>query len=59
MLVGSVESWSGKVFINGPIIDVEKGIAEFAHKEAVSSMLDLDTGAANFTKNLAKRINGM
>jgi TolB-like protein len=59
MLVGNVESWSGKVFINGRIIDVEKGVAEFAHKETVSSMLDLDTGAANFAKNLSKRINGM
>jgi TolB-like protein len=59
MLVGNVESWSGKVFINGRIIDVEKGVAEFAHKETVNSMLDLDTGAANFAKNLAKRINGM
>ncbi len=59
MLVGSVEVWKNKVFINGRIIDVEKGVAEFAHKETVASVNDLDTGTANFAKNLARRINGL
>jgi len=59
MLVGSVEVWKNKVFINGRIIDVEKGVAEFAHKETVASVNDLDAGTANFAKNLARRINGL
>lgn len=59
MLVGSVELWNNKVFINGRIIDVEKGVAEFAHKETVSSLKELDTGATSFAKNLARRINGL
>jgi len=58
ILVGSVEFWNNKVFINGRIIDVEKGVAEFAHKETVNSIKELDTGAASFAKNLAHRING-
>ncbi len=58
MLVGNVESWEGKILINGRIIDVEKGIAEFAHKETVSSLKDLDTGATNFAENLARKIKG-
>ena len=59
MLVGSVEVWNNKVFINGRIIDVEKGVAEFAHRETVSSLKELDTGATSFAKNLARRINGL
>ncbi len=59
MLVGTVESWNNKVFINGRIIDVEKGVAEFAHKETVYSLNELDAGSANFAKNLARRINGL
>ncbi len=59
MLVGSVEVWKNKVFINGRIIDVEKGVAEFAHKETVASLNELDVGAANFARNLARRINGL
>ena len=59
MLVGSVELWNNKIFINGRIIDVEKGVAEFAHKETVNSVKELDTRAASFAKNLARRINGL
>jgi len=59
MLVGSVEYWNNKVIINGRIIDVEKGVAEFAHRETVNSIKELDTGATSFAKNLARRINGL
>lgn len=58
MLIGSVEYWNNKVIINGRIIDVEKGVAEFAHRETVNSIKELDTGATSFAKNLARRISG-
>ncbi len=59
MLIGSIEKWNDRVFVNGRIIDVEKGVAEFAHKETVSSMGDLDKGVARFAKNLALRTQGL
>ncbi len=45
--------------IDWRIIDVEKGVAEFAHKETVSSMGYLDKGVARFAKNLALRSQGL
>lgn len=59
MLAGSVESWDDKIIISGRIIDVEKGIAEFAHRETLNSRKELDSGTSNFANNLAKRINGI
>jgi hypothetical protein len=46
-------------FINGRIVDVEKGVAEIAHKETVNSVKELDKGAINFAKNIARRANGL
>lgn len=59
MLVGIVELYDGQVFINGRIVDVEKGVAEVAHKETVNSIKELDKGAINFAKNIARRANGL
>ncbi len=59
MLVGNIEKWKDRVFLNGRIIDVEKGVAEFAHKETVTSLDELDKGVARFAKNLALRTKGL
>lgn len=59
MLMGDVELWNDKIFINGRIIDVEKGVAEFAHRESINSIKELDTGTSNFAKNLSRKINGL
>ena len=58
ILIGSIAKWRKKIIINGRIIDVEKGVAEFAHKESISSLDDLDIGVSSFAKNLSKRIQG-
>lgn len=59
ILVGNIERWTkDKYFINGRIIDVEKGISMFAHKETIGSLDDLPDGMALFAKNLIKRIKG-
>lgn len=59
MLIGNIEKWNNRVILNGRIIDVEKGVAEFAHKETVSSVNNLDKGVARFAKNLSLRIQGL
>jgi hypothetical protein len=59
ILVGTIESYNNQIFISGRIVDVEKGVAEIAHKETINSVKNLDKGASNFVKNLTKRINGI
>jgi TolB-like protein len=59
ILIGSIEKWRKKIILNGRIIDVEKGIAEFAQKETVSSLDDLDKAVNLFAQNLDRRIQGL
>jgi len=58
MLIGNIEKWNDRIYINGRIIDVEKGVAEFAHKETVRTMDDLDEGVARFAEKLTLRTKG-
>ncbi len=58
MLVGTITQWRRKILITGRIIDVEKGIADFAHDETIDDIEDLDKGISLFTLNLTNRIKG-
>jgi hypothetical protein len=59
ILVGTIESYNNQIFISGRIVDVEKGVAEFAHIETVNSLKELEKGSSNFVKTLTERINGI
>jgi TolB-like protein len=58
ILVGTVNKWRRKILITGRIIDVEKGIADFAHDETIEGIDDLDKGISFFVENLKRRIKG-
>ncbi len=58
MLVGTITQWRMKILITGRIIDVEKGIADFAHDETIDDIEDLDRGISLFALNLINRIKG-
>ncbi len=59
ILIGSIEIWRKKIIVNARIIDVEKGIADCAHKEVIESLDNLDDGIALFARNLTQRIEGL
>ncbi len=58
MLLGTIAQWRNKILITGRIIDVEKGIADFAHDETIENIEDLDKGISLFAVNLTNRIKG-
>jgi len=59
ILIGSITKWKNKIIINGRLIDVEKGVAEFAHKETIISLDDLDKGVELYGKNLSLKVKGL
>lgn len=58
IMVGTVSKLGNAYIINARIVDVEKGVADFAENTKVSSESDLDTGCATFAMKLAERISG-
>lgn len=58
ILVGTISQWRSKILITGRIIDVEKGVADFAHDETIDNIEDLDKGISLFVLNLTSRIQG-
>lgn len=59
ILIGSITKWKNKIIINGRLIDIEKGVAEFAHKETITSLDDLDKGVELYGKNLSLKVKGL
>ena len=59
ILIGSISQFYGKIIINGRLIDVEKGTAEFAHKETINEIKNLDTGMKYFAENLSRRVKSL
>ena len=57
VLVGTVEKFGSKYIISGRLVDVEKGVAEFGHKEKVRKWDELDSCAERFALNILKKIN--
>jgi TolB-like protein len=57
ILIGNIMKLGKTLIINGRIVDVEKGVAEFGEKQNVNSEDDLFNGVNLFTKNLTKRID--
>jgi len=59
MLIGSIQMWENKIVINARLVDVEKGIAEIAHRASYNSVKDLDREVVNFAQDLSSRIEGI
>jgi TolB-like protein len=59
ILIGSISQFYGKIIINGRLIDVEKGTAEFAHKETINEIKNIDKGMKYFAENLSRRVKGL
>ena len=59
ILVGSVMKIGIKIIISGRIVDVEKGIGEFAEKQSARNINNLDQAVNYFTNKLTQRIQGI
>ena len=59
ILIGTISRFYGKIIINGRLIDVEKGTAEFAHKETIEEIENIDKGMEYFAENLSRRVKGL
>lgn len=57
MLVGTIMKIEQNIIINGRIVDVEKGTADFAEKEMAKSKSDIYRAVEAFTARLTKRIS--
>jgi hypothetical protein len=58
ILVGSVSPLGTAIVINVRIVDVEKGLVDYAAREKAASEATLDTAVSLLTKNLSGRIAG-
>ncbi len=58
MLVGTLGKLGEKYIINARIVDVEKGVMEFADNAKANSEGDLDTAVKEFAGKLANKISG-
>ena len=59
ILVGSVMKIGRKIIISGRIVDVQKGIGEFAEKQSARTIDNLDIAVNHFTNKLTQRILGI
>lgn len=58
ILIGTVMKLGETIIINGRIVDVEKGVAEFGEKQDAVSEKDLFNAVTLFTEKLTARIQG-
>ncbi len=59
ILIGNLMKLGTTIIINGRIVDVEKGVAEFGEQQNVKSEDELINAVVIFTRNLTRRIAGM
>ena len=57
MLLGTVMKLGGRIIINGRIVDVEKGVAEFGQKQDAASESALYDAVSEFSRKLSRRIS--
>jgi len=58
MLIGEVSRLGGAIMLTCRIVDVEKGVAEYATQEKAATEDTLDTAVAAMVKKLTSRIGG-
>jgi len=58
ILIGTVMKLGEAIIINGRIVDVEKGVAEFGEKQDAASEKDLFNAVTLFSEKLSSRIQG-
>lgn len=58
ILIGTVMKLGESIIINGRIVDVEKGVAEFGEKQDAAGEKDLYGAVTLFTEKLTSRIQG-
>jgi len=58
ILLGTISRLGKKFILNGRIVDVQKGIAEFGQSQSAESVERLDNAAYLMVQNLTRRIKG-
>jgi len=58
ILIGSASALGDSIMLNVRIVDVEKGVAEFASKQKADSESSLDIAVETLVRNLSMRISG-